>query len=192
MEEFRIRPGSFWRFAAAFAGPLLLFFLVCLLLGAIATGSTPLGTVIGLACAGALLAVVAAKHRRLVTGTVVRFTDEAVELSDAYGFRVRLRWPDITRIDAVDTRVAAPGAIGRRGGLRVRARPLRATGLVGWGERETPARIPRWMRDRLAAAPVDPVTGRPEVAIPLGELDPLWERGPMGAWIRRHRPDLAG
>ncbi|MFI9592241.1 hypothetical protein [Nonomuraea sp. NPDC052265] len=97
---------------------------------------------IGAVATAALFGVLVVKHRRLVAGTVVRFTPEGVELADARGFRVRLRWPDISRIDVVDTQ------------------------------------------------PADPVTGRPEVAIPLGEIDPLWERGPMGDWVRRLRPDL--
>ncbi|MFI6298106.1 hypothetical protein ACIBEJ_41400 [Nonomuraea sp. NPDC050790] len=192
MEEFRIRPGSFPRFALAFAGPLLLFFLVLLLLGAILTGSTVGGVLVGLAGVAVLAGVLVVKHRRLVSGTVVRFSGEGVSLSDAHGFSVRLLWGDITRVGVVETQSADPRWIGRRGGMRVRTQPLRATGIIGWGTRRTPERVPGWMRRRLAAAPVDPATGRSEVAIPLGELDPLWERGPMGAWIRRHRPDLLG
>jgi hypothetical protein len=192
MDEFRIRAGSFPRFAASFAAPLVLFFAVCLLLGAILTSSTPLGVLIGALATAALLAVLIVKHRRLTSGTVARFTPDGVELTDSYGFRVRLRWPDVTRIDVVDTRLADPRRIGRPGGVRVRTQALRSVGLIGWGERTVPPRIPGWMRDRLARVPVDPVTGRPEVAIPLGEFDPLWERGPMGDWVRRHRPDLMG
>lgn len=48
------------------------------------------------------------------------------------------------------------------------------------------------MRERLARVPVDPATGRPEVTIPLGELDPQWQRGPMGDWVRHYRADLIG
>ncbi|WP_157250880.1 hypothetical protein [Nonomuraea typhae] len=192
MEEFRIRPGSFARFALAFAGPLLLFFLVCLLLGAILTGSTPAGILIGLLAVAALAAVLLVKHRRMAHGTVVRFSPSSVELIDTQGFIVTLRWPDITRIGTVDTQPAGPRRLGRPGGLRVRTQPLRATGLIGWGTRRVPARIPGWMRTRLDAAPVHPVTGMPEVAIPLGEFDPAWEQGAMGAWIRRYRPDLLG
>jgi hypothetical protein len=192
MDEFRIRAGSFPRFAAPFAAPLVLFFAVCLLLGAIFTNSTPLGVLIGALATAALLAVLVVKHRRLASGTVVRFAPDGVELSDSYGFRTRLRWPDISRIDVVDTQLANPRRIGRPGGVQVRAQALRSAGLIGWGERTVPSRIPGWMRDRLARVPVDPATGRPEVAIPLGEFDPLWERGPMGDWVRRHRPDLMG
>ncbi len=187
-----MRPGGFPRFAAPFIAPLALFFVVCLLLGAIFTGSTALGAVVGALATAALLTVLAAKHRRLTSGTVVRFSADGVELTDAHGFRVRLRWPDITRVDAVDTRLADPRSIGRPGGVRVRVQPLRSVGLVGWGERTVPAGVPRWVRDRLARVPVDPATGRPEVAIPLSEFDVRWESGPMGAWVRHHRPDLMG
>lgn len=192
MAEFRIRAGSFPRILAPFVAPLVLFFAVCLLLGAIFTGSTPLGVLIGALATGVLVAVLAAKHRRLASGTVARFSADGVELTDSYGFRVRLRWPDITRIDIVDTQLADPRRVGRPGGARARVQPLRSVGLVGWGERTVPPRIPGWMRERLARVPVDPDTGRPEVAIPLGEFDPLWERGPMGDWVRRYRADLMG
>ncbi|MEV0378556.1 hypothetical protein [Nonomuraea sp. NPDC050643] len=192
MAEFRIRAGGFPRFLAPFIAPLALFFAVCLLLGAILTGSTPGGVAIGALATAALLAALAVKHRRLTAGTVARFSADGVELTDALGFRVRLRWPDIARIDIVDTRLASPRRIGRPGGARVRVQPLRSVGLIGWGERTVPPRIPGWMRDRLSRVPTDPATGRPEVAIPLGEFDPLWERGPMGDWVRRHRPDLMG
>ncbi|MFB4277227.1 hypothetical protein ACBJ59_18195 [Nonomuraea sp. MTCD27] len=192
MAEFRIRAGSFPRFLAPFIAPLVLFFAVCLLLGAILTGSTPLGAVLGALATGVLVAVLAAKHRRLASGTVVRFSADGVELTDSYGFRVRLRWPDITRVDVVDTQLANPRRLGRPGAMRARVQPLRSVGLIGWGERTVPPRIPGWMRDRLGRVPVDPVTGRPEVAIPLGEFDPLWERGPMGDWVRRYRADLVG
>ncbi|MFF0864528.1 hypothetical protein ACFYUV_22420 [Nonomuraea sp. NPDC003560] len=190
MDEFRMREGGLARFVAPFAAPLALFFAVCLLLGAVLTGSSALGVVIGALATAALTGVLVVKHRRLVAGTVVRFSPEGVELADARGFRVRLRWPDLTAIGVVDTRTAAPRPLGRPGGVRVRVPALRSVGLVGWGERTLPPRTPRWMRERLARAPADPVTGRPEVAIPLGEIDPLWERGPMGDWVRRHRPDL--
>ncbi|WP_260477904.1 ATP-binding protein [Nonomuraea sp. WAC 01424] len=190
MDEFRMRGGGLARFAAPFAAPLVLFFAVCLLLGAVLTGSSALGVVIGALATAALFGVLAVKHRRLVAGTVVRFSDEGVELADSRGFRVRLRWPDLTRIDVVDTQLADPRSMGRPGGARVRVQALRSVGLVGWGERTLPPRVPGWMRERLARVPADPATGRPEVAIPLGEIDPLWERGPMGDWVRRHRPDL--
>ncbi|MFC5830209.1 hypothetical protein [Nonomuraea insulae] len=192
MAEFRIRAGSFPRILAPFIAPLVIFFAVCLLLGAIFTGSTPLGILLGALATGVLVAVLAAKHRRLASGTVARFSADGVELTDSYGFRVRLRWPDITRIDIVDTQLADPRRVGRPGGVRARVQPLRSVGLVGWGERTVPPRIPGWMRERLARVPVDPATGRPEVAIPLGEFDPLWERGPMGDWVRRYRADLMG
>ncbi|MEV5497576.1 hypothetical protein AB0M50_19485 [Nonomuraea fuscirosea] len=192
MAEFRLRAAGFPRFLLPFIAPLVLFFAVCLLLGAILTNDTALGVVIGALATGVLVAVLAGKHRRLVTGTVVRFSADGVELADSHGFRVRLRWPDITRVGVVDTQPADPRVIGRPGAARARVRPLRSTGLIGWGERTVPPRVPRWMRARLAAVPVDPATGRPEVAIPLGEFDPQWERGPMGDWVRRHRADLVG
>src|SRR5690606_33045215 len=137
-----------------------------------------------------LAGVLVVKHRRLVRGTVVRFSAVGVELTDAYGFRLRLRWPDIERVGVVESRMASPRAVGRPGGVRVRAGAMRSLGLIGWGEREVPPRVPRWMRDHLAGVPADPRTGLRQVAIPLGAVDPGWQRGRMGEWVRHHRPDL--
>ncbi|MER6947088.1 hypothetical protein ABT294_23930 [Nonomuraea sp. NPDC000554] len=168
----------------------MLFFPVCLLLGALLTQSSVAGLVIGVAATAALGGVLVVKYRRMVAGTVVRFSPQGVEMSDAYGYRLRLSWPRIERVDVVRSRMASPRTIGRPGGLRVRAGAMQSVGLVGWGERDVPARMPRWMRDHLARVPVDPETGLQWLAIPLGAVDPLWERGPMGDWVRRHRPDL--
>ncbi|MFG1686651.1 hypothetical protein ACGFNP_41250 [Nonomuraea sp. NPDC049269] len=190
MDEFRIRRGSFPAFVAPLLMPLVLFFPVCLLLGAILTGSSIAGVLIGLLGVGALVGVLAVKHRRMVAGTVVRFSPQGVELADAYGFRLRLEWARMERIDVVESRMASPRTIGRLGGVRVRAGALRSAGLIGWGTREVPPRVPRWMRAQLAGVPVDPRTGLQRLGIPLGAIDPLWERGPMGDWVRRHRPDL--
>jgi hypothetical protein len=33
-------------------------------------------------------------------------------------------------------------------------------------------------------------TGLERLSIPLGTVDPLWEGGPMGDWVRRNSPDL--
>ncbi|MEU7856770.1 hypothetical protein [Nonomuraea sp. NPDC049141] len=190
MDEFRIRRGSFPAFVAPLLMPLVLFFPVCLLLGAILTGSSIAGVLIGLLGVGALVGVLAVKHRRMVAGTVVRFTPQGVELADTYGFRLRLEWARMERIDVVESRMASPRTIGRLGGVRVRAGALRSAGLIGWGTREVPPRVPRWMRAQLAGVPVDPRSGLQRLGIPLGAIDPLWERGPMGDWVRRHRPDL--
>ncbi len=189
MDEFRIGRGSFLAFAAPFLLPLLLFFPVALLLGSILTDGA-WGLVIGVAGTSALLGVLVVKHRRMVAGTVVRFSPRGVEMADTYGFVLRLDWPDVQRVGVVESRMASPRTIGRPGGVRVRAGAMQSVGLVGWGEREVPARMPGWMRDHLARIPVDPDTGLQWLGIPLGAVDPLWERGPMGDWVRRHRPDL--
>ncbi|WP_219471093.1 hypothetical protein [Nonomuraea rhizosphaerae] len=187
-----MRRGSFLAFAAPFLPLLVLFFPVTLLLGAILLGSTAGGVLTGLVCTGALTGVLAVKHHRLVTGTVVRFSAAGVELSDSYGFRLFLEWPRVERIGVVESRMASPRPIGRPGGPRVRAGAMRTTGLAGWGTRQVPSRVPRWMRDRLAGVPVDPATGLQWLGIPLGAVDPHWEKGPMGDWVRRQRPDLLG
>ncbi|YCK34838.1 hypothetical protein ACNF49_12340 [Actinomadura sp. ATCC 39365] len=148
MDEFRMREGGLARFVAPFAGPLVLFFAVCLLLGAILTGSSALGVVIGALATAALTGVLVVKHRRLVAGTVVRFSPEGVELADARGFRVRLRWPDITGIGVVDTRPADPRLLGRPGGVRVRVQALRSARSTRCGNGG------RWATGSAATGPI--------------------------------------
>ncbi|MDF5753350.1 hypothetical protein [Spongiactinospora sp. TRM90649] len=189
VQEFRVNR-DFGRFVLPFVALLVMFFLVTMLLGGIFTTTAIGGVLVGLAATAVLVLVLKVKYDRMVAGTVVRFSPSGVELEDALGFRVSLAWPDITRVGRVETRMASPRKVGRPGGMRVRAGATEALGLIGWGERVVPRRVPGWMRARLAEAPVDPRTGRPQVAIPLGELDPAWQEGEMGAWVARHRPDL--
>jgi hypothetical protein len=77
-----------------------------------------------------------------------------------------------------------------RDGIRVRTGTRRCVGLVGWGEHEVPLEVPGWMIAHLARTEVDRRTGLERLSIPLGTVDPLWEDGPMGDWVRRNRPDL--
>jgi len=181
--------GGFWRMVAPFAVVLVFFFAVMLLLGSIA-GGLALGFPVAIAATGVLVGVLYAKFQRLRDGSVVRFSEHGVELRDQLGVHVRLAWRDITRVDVVDTRMANPRSIGHGAGMRVRVGALRTLGLIGWGERVMPPNTPDWLRRALAAQPVNPADGRPEVAVPLGGLDPNWPRGPMGQWVRHYRPDL--
>src|ERR1044072_4885239 len=121
MDEFRMRPGSFLAFLAPLLMPLVLFFPVCLLLGAIVTGSTAAGVLIGALGVGALTGALAVKHRRMGAVTVVRFSPQGVELADAHGFRLRLAWARMERIGVVESRMASPRPIGRLRGGRARA-----------------------------------------------------------------------
>ncbi|MFG1945093.1 hypothetical protein [Nonomuraea sp. NPDC048826] len=190
MDEFRIRHRAFGAFVAPFALPLLLFLIVTTALGGALTGDGPWSLFIGVAATGALVGVLAARYRRMVRDTVVRFSATGVEMADTYGFRLRLKWADIERVDVVESRMVSPRTVGRPGGVRVRAGAMQSLGLVGWGEREVPPRIPRWMRAYLSRVPVDPATGLQWLGIPLGAVEPRWEHSRMGDWVRRHRPDL--
>ncbi|PZG31039.1 hypothetical protein C1I98_30495 [Spongiactinospora gelatinilytica] len=167
-----------------------MFFLVMLLLGAVFTTTTVGGVLVGLVGTGVLVGVLARKYAKMADRTVIRFSPLGVELEDGSGFRARLAWGDITRVGEVQTRMASPRTIGRPGGMRVRAGAMHSLGLIGWGERAVPQRIPARMRQQLAAVPVDQRTGRPEVSIPLGAIDPAWQNGDMGNWVARYRPDL--
>lgn len=189
--EFTVRGGrGFGRMVTAFAAPLAVGFVVFMLLGAIAFNLVG-GVAMAIIGTGVLVGVLYAKSRKLTRSTVVRFSPVGVELTDGHGFRVRLPWSGITRIGETVTRMSNPEQVaGRPGDLRVRAAAVRSMGLVGWGERVVPATAPDWVHRQVAGVPVDPDSGRPEVTIPLGELDPEWVAGEMGEWVRAHRPDL--
>jgi hypothetical protein len=118
------------------------------------------------------------KFLRMKQATLVRFSEYGVELIDTRGYCVRLRWRDMTRVGWVQTQLDS----GEGSDWNI--------GLSGWGERTFPANAPDRTREWLAQAPVNPADGRPEVAIPLGGIDPNWTSGPMGQWVRTYRPDL--
>jgi hypothetical protein len=184
--------GGFGRMVRPFIAILVFFAVIMLLLFWALTG--PVGGVAA-AIVGplALLGVLYGKYTRMESGTVVRFSEHGVELSDTMGFHMRLAWRDATRIGQVDSQMARPTPVGFRGGsLRIGVAPMVSQGIIGWGDRVIPANAPGWMRQKLAAQPVNPADGRPEVAIPLGGVDPNWLQGPMGQWIQQYRPDLLG
>lgn len=189
--EFRMAGGGFGAMVLPFALPLVFFAAVMVLLGSIVAGVAG-GVVAAVIGVGVLVAVLYAKFARMRQGTVVRFSEYGVELSDAMGFHVRLAWPDMTRVGVVASRMANPYPIGWEDGVRARAGAMTSQGVIGWGDRVIPANAPGWMRRHLAVQPVNPRDGRPEVAIPLGGVDPDWARGPMGQWVRAYRPDLFG
>lgn len=131
-----------------------------------------------------------ARYRQLAADTVVRFSAQGVEMEDAYGSRVRLAWRHIEGIDVVDSRVPSPRTVIRADGTHIRTGTRKCVGVVGWGDYEISPRAPGWLISHLDRMPVDPITGLPKLSIPLGVVDPLWEEGPMGDRVRRHRPDL--
>jgi hypothetical protein len=188
--EFRMA-GGFGRMVLPFVLLLVFFGMIMLLLFSIFLGLAG-GIVAAVVGPLVLLGVLYGKFSRMKNGTVVRFSEYGVELSDTMGFRIRLAWPDITRIGQVHTQMAKPGAIGSDDGLQVSVGPVKSQGVIGWGERVVPPRAPGWMRENLAGQAKNPFDGRPEVAIPLGGLDPNWMNGPMGQWVRLYRPDLLG
>lgn len=183
--------GGFGRMVLPFVFLLVFFAAVMLLLGSIVAGLAG-GIVAAVVGTGALVAVLYGKFDRMRQGTVVRFSEHGVELADTLGFQIRLGWPDVTRIGEVRSRMASPSVVGFRGSMRGNAGTVTTYGIIGWGQRVIPPTAPGWMRQDLAMAPVHPHDGRPEVAIPLSGIDPDWERGAMGQWVRMYRPDLLG
>lgn len=179
--------GGFGRVLVPFVVVLVFFFAIMLLIGSI-IGGLETGIPVAIGATAGLVFVRYRDFQRMREGTVVRFSEYGVELGDHLGFRIRLAWPDVTRLGEVDTRLAAPRSIGAGAWMRVGR--TTSLGLIGWGERTTPGRMPERMRQSLAAQPVNPEDGRPEVSIPLGGIDPDRQRGPMGQWVRSYRPDL--
>ena len=189
--EFRMAGGGFGKMVLPFVALLVFFAAVMLLLGSVVAGLVG-GIIAAVVGTGALVGVLYGKFNRMKQGTVVRFSEYGVELSDAMGYRIRLDWPDITRIGEVRSQMANPSAVGVEGGAHVNAGAVRTQGVIGWGHRVLPPKAPGWMRQNLATAAVNPHDGRPEVAIPLSGIDPDWAQGAMGQWVRMYRPDLFG
>ncbi|MFI7675567.1 hypothetical protein [Actinophytocola sp. NPDC049390] len=189
--EFRMAGGGFGKIVLPFAFLLVFFAVIMLLLGSVVAG-LPGGIIAAVVGTGALVGVLYGKFNRMKQGTVVRFSEYGVELSDTMGYQIRLNWPDITRIGEVRSQMANPSTVGLQGGVRVNAGAVKTQGVIGWGHRVIPAKAPGWMRQNLAMAPVNPYDGRPEVAIPLSGIDPNWTQGAMGQWVRTYRPDLLG
>jgi hypothetical protein len=188
--EFRIQSG-FGKMATPFIIMIVFFGLIMTLLGSILTGNAIVGVGIGVVGAAALFGVLYLKFTRMRGGTVLRMSEYGCELVDSnLGFHVRLTWPSVTRIGQVDTQMANPGAVGDAGGVQVSVGAHQSEGLIGWGQRTTPPNAPAWMRANLAAAPVHPADGRPEVAITLSGFDPNWRRSAIGQWVGQYRPDL--
>lgn len=181
--------GGFGRFILPFLLMLALLAAICYVLGYV-VGGVAGGAIGSVVVTGVMAGVLYRKFARMKNGTVVRFSEYGVELSDALGFHIRLYWRDITQIGQVNTQMASPEAMG--GDLQVSVGAMKSRGVIGWGERVVPPNAPGWMQEQLAAQPRNPFDGRPLVAIPLGGIDPNWAMGPMGQWIRMYRPDLFG
>lgn len=189
--EFRMAGGGFGKMVLPFVFPLVLFVAVMLALGSIFVGLAG-GIIAAVVGTGALVFVLYTKYNRMQDGTVVRFSESGVELSDSMGFQIRLNWPDVTRVGEVASQMANPASVGAEGGARVGVGAMRTQGIIGWGYRAVPPSAPTWMHQHLAMQPVNPHDGRPEVAIPLSGIDPNWMHGAMGQWVRMYRPDLLG
>jgi hypothetical protein len=191
--EFRPVPGGFGRQMKPLVVLFILLFVIMLFLGSALFGGNAAG---GVLCAvvlcGSLLGVQYAKYVKKQEGTVLRFSEHGIELTDTWGWRVSLAWRDMTHVGPVMTQTVNPKAMGVPGGVQVSAGPARSLGISGWGERVIPRSAPGWQRQLLATAPTNPTDGRPMVAIPLGDIDPNWAAGPMGQWLRQYRPDLLG
>jgi hypothetical protein len=193
-QEFRVtHPWSVVARANLRVLPLLLvFYAIMVALGSLPFGGRLLpGLAIGLVPTALFVLRIYRTARRGFLSTVLRMSPAGVEWWDGYGFHVRLCWGRIVRVGDAQTMVTRPGArVGVAGGVRLTVRAWHNTGLIGWGEQQIPERIPGWVKQLLARAPRDPVTGAAEVAIPLGALDERWMVGAMGDWVRRYRPDL--
>lgn len=193
-QEFRIRDpwSTVARVNAKFVPLLVIFFFIMTALGSLPFGGKLLpGMVVGAVATVPLVLKIYLTARRGLLSTVVRMSPAGVEWWDGYGFHVRLPWQQVTRVDVVHTAMTKPGArVGVPGGVQLTVRPVRNSGLIGWGSQQIPDRAPQWVKGVLANVPRDPRTGAAEVAIPLSGIDAAWMTGAMGDWVRRFRPDL--
>ncbi|MUL41337.1 hypothetical protein FZ103_09120 [Streptomonospora sp. PA3] len=194
-----LRPGATGAQYARFIGPyaplLILLFLVTTGIGAIffetaAEGTgTVAGIAVGLVATGAMGGLLAVRVHRMLTRTTVVVSPVGVELRDHLGVEIRLAWPD-ARVGDVTTRFSPDARAGRPGGVRVSTPEYRSHGLIGYGDRVLPRRMPRHMARRLAAQPRDPHTGRPLVAIPFTAAGTRQPPNPLVDAARHYRPDL--
>lgn len=187
--EFRIT-GGFGRVVWSYKSILVALFVIFGVVSVDAVGWWG-AVAAGGAVDGLFVGKLFSNFRRMQANTVAAFSEQGVEWRDKIGLRVRLRWPDVTRIDEVEFRQSPPHE-DRRGMIRMKSNDgvIKLQGLVGWGERIMPLDVPGWVLERLAAEPRNPADGRPGVIIPLGLIDPDWQRTDMGELVRRHRPDL--
>jgi hypothetical protein len=192
-EEFRVTEQT-KVFLRAVLGTLpltVVWFLCMLLLGTIVAGGNGWGGLaIGIGATIPILAMLYRKAQKGILSTVIRMSPVGVEMRDDLGFDLRLRWADITRVGEIVTYTVKPGtsvdlAIGS-----VPALQWKNMGLIGWGQRQVPSRLPGWAVEQLAQARRHPETRALEIGIPLGTIDPRWPEGGMGHWVSQYRPDL--
>jgi hypothetical protein len=190
--EFRPVPGGFGRQIKPLIALFVLLFVIMLFLGSALFGGNAAGGVLAaVVVCGSLLGIQYAKYVKKQEGTVLRFSEQGIELTDTWGWRVSLAWRDMTHVGPVTTQTVNPKAMGPEA-VKVSAGPTKSLGIAGWGERVIPRNAPGWQRQLLATAPTNPTDGRPMVSIPLGDIDPNWTSGPMVQWFRHYRPDLLG
>jgi hypothetical protein len=192
-EEFRVtdRTKVFVRAALGHLPLTVLWFLCMLFLGTIVTGGNGWGgLVIAIVATGLIVGILYRKAQQGILSTVIRMSPTGVEMRDDLGFDVKLRWPDITRVGEIVTYTAKPGTSVDIAFGSVPVLDWRNTGLIGWGQRRVPNRLPRWVEEQLAQARRHPETGALEIGVPLGAIDPRWPEGGMARWVEQYRPDL--
>lgn len=192
-EEFRVTDQTkvFVRAVLGYLPLTVVWFLCMLLLGTIVAGGNGVGGLaIAIVATAAVVGILLRKAQKGVLSTVIRLSPTGVEMRDDLGFDLKLRWPDITRVGEIVTYSAKPGTSVDVAFGSVPVVDRKNLGLIGWGQRRNPHRLPRWAEEQLAQARRHPETGAPEIGIPLGAIDPRWPEGGMGRWVRRYRPDL--
>lgn len=188
--------GPYLKFIGLWTPVLGMLFVVLLLLASIpfetmqeGTG-TPAGIAVGsvgvLIAAGSLLY----KKHRAQTGTQVIVSPVGVELRDAMGFEVRLRWADVTAVGTVHDQQSKRQPLNTRGGVQVQTPVASSDGLIGWGERVVPRRAPLWLREHMASQPTNPQTGQHSVAISFSAAGEPGFGNPLLQQTHRYRPDL--
>ncbi|WP_041289342.1 hypothetical protein [Kribbella flavida] len=186
--EFRMAGETRGRAMAPMLVLLVLFAVVLLLLGSLG------GILVGIltAALGTVLAVgyLLLKLDRTMAANVLRFDGRGLRWEAGGGVVHQVAWPDVTGIGSVNVQLTPRRRLHVGPVPRTVQASMADDGLHGWSTVTLPARVPAVMRQALAVMPVDQASGKRHIGIPLSAFDPAWRTGPIGAWIRAHRPDL--
>jgi hypothetical protein len=141
----------------------------------------------------AILAALTLMHRWASRGHGLRLSPTGVEFLRRDGKHVRMRWPDVKGVVAINRKtnvVIAPWGAGRaaaQAGAEMFAAANSGPGITGRGEVLGHAEVARQAQAGPAWVPLaEPV----EVNMNLVLIDRNWMTGRIGDWFRRYRPDL--
>jgi hypothetical protein len=144
----------------------------------------------GVAATIASMSILYPKMKKGALSTVVRISPAGIEMTDDLGFLNRISWPDMVKVGRV-TAMASQGTVKGGGGKTFTQTAIKDMGVIGWGVRRVPEKIPATMRAQLAQLPYDPASGKHYISIPLSVIEADWVNGRMAQLVQHYRPDLS-